>query len=166
MSFEKQLIQDIIEGKLGGDSMDVIKYIGSNYIELRKNRDKCRSYFLNTASIACEFATIIDEGPTQETREACCIDGSWAYNYATYVDKKVCDETREACCRYPETAFTYAWFIDRVPRDDTRKACLSNPRFACKYAINLDECFREDTWNAVKGTTYEEEYRNHLKVTR
>jgi hypothetical protein len=84
-----------------------------------------------------------------------------AYNIAATYGPN--NETRIIACQEPGTAYFYAIYIDKCPKDETRKGASKKAIWANAYARDVDKGFHQETWDAVKGTKYEEEYKNFFK---
>ena len=153
--FEKQLLEDILTGKV---EEAVYGYIQDNLSILNMNKDYFRQYFISAPHYAYLYAKYVDKCSREDTREAACKNPHYAYRYARYVDNCPREDTRQGACKYFYYAYLYAKYIDKRPRDDTRLAACKDPPYAYMYAIYVDNCPREDTFNAVKGTEYEELY--------
>ena len=131
--FEKQLLEDILTGKV---EENVYLYIHNNLSILQQHKDYFRQYFLN--------------------------DPYSAYWYARDIDKYPRDDTRQAACKDPYYAYCYAYYVDKGPREDTRLAACKDPPYAYYYALDVDKCFNEDTFNSVKGSFRKKYYLKYL----
>ena len=156
--FEKQLLEDILTGKVEENVYGYIGYIEDNLTILQEHKDYFRQYFINDPYYAYCYAKFVDKGPRDDTREASIKDLHYAYYYALKVDKYPRDDTRLAACKDPQYAYCYALKVDNCSRYATREVACKDPYYAYKYARFVDKCFRDDTFNAVKGFEYEELY--------
>ena len=98
-------------------------------------------------------------GSSNKTREIACQDSAYAYYYALEVDKCPREDTRETACKDPQYAYYYAKNVDKCPHEETRRAVCFSSGFAYLYARDIDKCPTEETWLAIKGSIYEEEYK-------
>ena len=68
------------------------------------------------------------------------------------------DYFREYFLNSPRSAYCYARDVDNCPRKDTRKAACKDPYYAYRYSDDVDKGVRADTFNAVKGSSLEQDY--------
>ena len=129
----------------------------SFYCDCKKEVKETTISTFSNPEEAYEYA--VCNGSSEESRLAACKDSKYAFWYAEHVDKCPRDETRKGACKDPIYAYCYADDIDKCSRDDTRKAACKDPEYAYWYAKDVDKCKHPDTEQAVKGSSFEEDYK-------
>ena len=127
-----------------------------SYIRLQSNGDTMKTF--HNAEQAYYIAR--QEGPNDDTRQACLSDPEYAYRYAKYVDKHPRDDTIQVSLSNPGYAYSYALDIDKKPRNDTRQATLFSPVDAYYYALYIDKHPRDDTRQVTQNSIY---FISHLQ---
>ena len=62
-----------------------------------------------------------------------------SYHYASEIDRGPHEVTREGASKNPERAFFYAHFIDKGPHKVTRKGASKDPYWSALYARDIDK---------------------------
>ena len=91
--FEKQLLSDLLTGKV---EKSVYDYIRENLDILQEHKGYFRQYFLNNPKYAYCYALCVDECPRDDTRQEACKDPYYAYWYARDLDNCPREDTFSA----------------------------------------------------------------------
>ena len=70
------------------------------------------------------------------------------------------DYFRQYFINNPECAYWYARCVDECSRQDTRRSACKCPSAAYYYAADIDKCEGAETFKGVKGSKWEEYYKD------